>query len=131
QYIDCLIMNESEADILREAKEELKDEDLPEICEAFFKRGVPDMVVITLGAKGVYHSAKSRGSGHTPGRKAKVVDTTAAGDTFVGGLAVEIAKNGGKTPEAPQKMIEFANSAAARTVEKPGAMAAIPWFNEL
>lgn len=51
QYIDCLIMNESEADILREAKEELKDEDLPQICEAFFKRGVPDMVVITLGAK--------------------------------------------------------------------------------
>ncbi|KAH0278600.1 Ribokinase-like protein, partial [Aureobasidium melanogenum] len=131
QYIDCLIMNESEADILREAKEELKDEDLPEICEAFFKRGVPDMVVITIGAKGVYHSTKSRGSGHTPGRKAKVVDTTAAGDTFVGGLAVEIAKNGGKTPEAPQKIIEFANSAAARTVEKPGAMAAILWFNEL
>jgi ribokinase len=51
QYIDCLIMNESEADILREAKEDLKDEDLPQICEAFFKRGVPDMVVITLGAK--------------------------------------------------------------------------------
>jgi len=44
-------MNESEADILREAKEELKDEDLPQICEDFFKRGVPDMVVITLGAK--------------------------------------------------------------------------------
>lgn len=51
QYIDCLIMNESEADILREAKEELKDEDLPQICEDFFKRGVPDLVVITLGAK--------------------------------------------------------------------------------
>lgn len=44
-------MNESEADILREAKEELKDEDLPQICEDFFKRGVPDMVVVTLGAK--------------------------------------------------------------------------------
>ncbi|KAI5204570.1 ribokinase-like protein [Aureobasidium subglaciale] len=131
QYIDCLIMNESEADILREAKEELKDEDLPQICEDFFRRGVPDMVVITLGAKGVYHSAKSRTSGHTPGRKAKVVDTTAAGDTFVGGLAVEIAKNGGKTPGAPAKIIEFANSAAARTVEKPGAMSAIPWLNEL
>lgn len=51
QYIDCLIMNESEADILREAKEELKDEDLPQICEDFFKRGVLDLVVITLGAK--------------------------------------------------------------------------------
>jgi hydroxymethylpyrimidine/phosphomethylpyrimidine kinase len=50
QYIDCLIMNESEADILREAKEELKDEDLPQISEAFFSRGVPDLVVITLGA---------------------------------------------------------------------------------
>lgn len=81
--------------------------------------------------QGVYHSAKSRSSGHTPGRKAKVVDTTAAGDTFVGGLAVEIAKNGGKTPQSPESMIQFANSAAARAVEKPGAMAAIPWVNEL
>jgi ribokinase len=51
QYIDCLIMNESEADILREAKQELKDDDLPQICEDFFRRGVPDLVLVTLGSK--------------------------------------------------------------------------------
>lgn len=61
----------------------------------------------------------------------KVVDTTAAGDTFVGGLAVRIAQNGGKTPESPEEMIQFANAAAARTVEKAGAMAAIPWLDEV
>lgn len=87
--------------------------------------------MITNTLQGVYYSARSRGSGHVAGRKAKVVDTTAAGDTFVGGLAVEIAKNGGKTPSSPESIIQFANSAAARTVEKAGAMAAIPWFNEL
>lgn len=44
-------MNESEADILREASSPLSTEDLPEICNSFFKRGVPDMVIVTLGAK--------------------------------------------------------------------------------
>ncbi|GAB7351008.1 hypothetical protein MBLNU459_g1500t1 [Dothideomycetes sp. NU459] len=137
QYIDCLIMNESEADILREATTPFHESGLPDICSTFFARGVPDMVIVTLGSKGVYFSARShatgerRAVGHVRACKVKVVDTTAAGDTFVGGLAVRIAQNGGKTPESPREMVEFANAAAARTVEKAGAMAAIPWLDEV
>lgn len=60
-----------------------------------------------------------------------MVDTTAAGDTFVGAVAVELAKLGGISPESLSFTIEFANIAAAKTVEKAGAMAAIPWLNEV
>lgn len=44
-------MNESEADILREASSPLSTEDLSDVCRGFFKLGVPDMVIVTLGAK--------------------------------------------------------------------------------
>lgn len=70
-------------------------------------------------------------SQHVHGQKAKVVDTTAAGDTFVGGLAVKVARNGGKFSPDPSKDLKFANAAAARAVEKQGAMAAIPYLDEV
>lgn len=71
-----------------------------------------------------------RKSSHMAGHKVKVVDTTAAGDTFVGALATRIALNDG-CPEDPEPLIAFANKAAARTVEKRGAMGAIPWLDEV
>ena len=49
----------------------------------------------------------------------------------MGGLATKIAANGGKTPEDPAPLIEFANGAAAKTVERKGAMSAIPRLDEL
>jgi ribokinase len=70
-------------------------------------------------------------SQHVPGQKAHVVDTTAAGDTFVGALAVKIAQNGGKLSSDPSSDLVFANAAAARAVEKHGAMAAIPYLDEV
>jgi len=126
-HIDCLIMNESEADILAEGG----SADLT----SYLDRGVRDMVVKTLGAAGVAwrttRQKKDSPDSHVAGQKAKVVDTTAAGDTFVGGLAVQIARNGGKSPEDATDMFQFANAAAAKTVQKAGAMAAIPYLDEI
>lgn len=86
----------------------------------------------------MYYSARTkagaltaRTTGHVQGKKVKVVDTTAAGDTFVGALAVQIALNEGTTPEDPMDVIAHANRAAAKTVEKAGAMTAIPWLDEV
>jgi len=127
KHIDCLIMNESEADILAEGgSSELS---------SYLERGVRDMVVKTLGAAGVAwrttRQAKGSPDFHVAGQKVKVVDTTAAGDTFVGGLAVQVARNGGKSPEDATEMFQFANAAAAKTVQRAGAMAAIPYLDEI
>jgi ribokinase len=60
-----------------------------------------------------------------------VVDTTAAGDTFVGGYAVARARHSGPGAFDYQKALEFATLAASKTVERNGAMAAIPYLKEL
>jgi ribokinase len=58
------------------------------------------------------------------------VDTTAAGDTFVGSyaLAVVAAKDGQFNIEAA---VAAANRAAALTVARKGAQISIPWKDEL
>ena len=61
-----------------------------------------------------------------------VVDTTAAGDTFVGYYAVEVVryKSQGLAFDVHEAVMR-ANRAAAKTVEREGAIGSIPWMNEV
>ncbi|KAF1981743.1 ribokinase [Aulographum hederae CBS 113979] len=149
--VDHLIMNESEAAILSGYEKEVKsDEDLNTVAAFFLDKKV-EVVIITLGGEGCfYHTTQRVTNGQKDGvrippRKTKVVDTTAAGDTFVGAYAVmvaefalerriELAKEHGEK-ETPQQLIEeairFAVRASSRTVEKEGAQSSIPWLDEV
>lgn len=73
--------------------------------------------------------------GHiVPARKVKVVDTTAAGDTFAGAYTVAVAKWKAGSQSAPfdlDQAIEHANRAASMTVQKAGAQSSIPWADEV
>ena len=65
-------------------------------------------------------------------KKVKVVDTTAAGDTFVGAYAVKRADHVGASNEFDfRAALEFATLAASKSVEKIGAMDAIPYAQDL
>lgn len=90
--ITHLILNETEASILYDGRELDTDSDdqLFEDCKffskAFAEKGVSGSIVITLGGKGAYwHDVQGDTQGIVQGQKVNVVDTTAAGDTFVGG----------------------------------------------
>lgn len=85
----------------------------------FLERG-PEFVIVTLGAKGVVW-ARAANQGHITARAVEAVDTTAAGDTFCGALAVALVE-GRALPDA----IKFASAAAALTVMKMGAQSSIP-----
>ena len=65
--------------------------------------------------------ADQRGSRPAAGFPVKAVDTTAAGDTFNGALAVSLAE-GRDIDEAAR----FANAAAALSVTVPGAQSSAP-----
>jgi ribokinase len=134
-------MNESETAILSDMPADAitASSDLGSITEKFFDKGVSN-VIITLGAEGAYYqSAKAAGEGQAgrkmPATKAAVVDTTAAGDTFVGAFAVKLAAHvnqGNINSEAVSiDAISFAIRAAGKTVQKPGAQSSIPWLDEL
>lgn len=132
KYYPCithLIVNESEAAILSGCKEEdLESQDgRAKVAKVFHDLGV-EYVLITLGSRGVYYSVSGKEGAHVPAEKVTAIDTTAAGDTFVGVYAVEAVKKGGFDIE---KAVRLANKAASKTVLKKGAQESIPWRDEL
>ncbi|WP_416147610.1 ribokinase [Salipaludibacillus sp. HK11] len=97
--------------------------------ETLFGKFVPDAlrnkVIVTKGDKGaIYYEEDTPFT--VPGYRVKPVDTTGAGDTFNGALAVALAE-GKLIPEA----IEFANAAAALSVTSFGAQGGMPIRKEV
>jgi ribokinase len=80
----------------------------------------PRTVVITLGSTGALVMEETRAT-HVPGYRVPVVDTTAAGDAFVGGLAAALLR-GQPLPDA----VRYANACGALAVTRPGAQPSLP-----
>ena len=131
--IDTLILNETESGILAGSSHQPADQSaasLQKLAKHFLSLGVRDAVIITLGEKGLVFATASGKGGHMAAYKANVVDTTAAGDTFVGAYAVQRAKNLLEDFDYAAAL-QFATLAASKTVERQGAIAAIPYLREL
>ena len=77
-------------------------------------------VVVTLGAEGAV-IVSSEGETDVPAFPVEPVDTTGAGDAFLGNLAHAL-ESGGSLPEAAR----FASAAAAASVLRPGAQPSLP-----
>ena len=90
-----------------------------EACERLRVRG-PRAVIATLGERGAVVVTRE-GQTNVPAFAAKVVDTTGAGDCFVGALATRLAA--GATPVDAAR---YACAAACCAVEKLGAGPAMP-----
>jgi ribokinase len=111
--------------------------DPAEFAGKFHEKAGVEVVLITLGAKGVYFSTRGGRCGTVAGVKvAKVVDTTAAGDTFVGYFSTAVARflaTGKQLDEFEdiEKAVAAANTAAAMCVQRRGAMQSIPFAYDL
>lgn len=122
-YISLLTPNRSEISLLS-GIEVSDDVTLRRAAAKLRSAGVGDLVV-TLGSAG---SLVFEGVSETmvPARKVNAVDTTAAGDTFCGGLCVGLSE-GLSLVEAAR----FATAASALTVQKMGAQDSIPFRNQI
>jgi ribokinase len=85
----------------------------------------PDRVLVTLGAQGVV-VVDAAGARHTPAQPVQAVDTTAAGDTFIGALAAALCE--GQSLDAA---VALGQAASALCVTRRGAQASIPYRHEL
>ncbi len=117
--IHTLILNETEAAVVSGVSVSDSGSALS-AAERIIAKGT-NAVILTLGEKGcVYRNANGE-SLTVPAFKMKAVDTTAAGDTFIGAYAAASAEG-----LAVKQAITFASAAAALAVTKAGAQASIP-----
>jgi ribokinase len=82
-------------------------------------------VVITLGPKGLFFKSR-REELWMNAFRVKVIDTTAAGDAFLGALATGLAEN-----KPIQEALRFANAAGSLATTKLGAQPSLPLRQEL
>ncbi|KIV86527.1 ribokinase [Exophiala sideris] len=142
-----LVVNETECLLLFQTIEELKSIEVPEeqdltenhldrLTQHLHDLAAVKTVVVTLGARGVYYSAPiSHARGRVPAAKVdRVIDTTAAGDTFVGyfatALARHVADHNVLDDFDVKSAVSRANEAAAKCVQRSGAMESIPFGHE-
>lgn len=121
---DMIIPNETETQILTgiQVKDELSME---EAAQKLHQLGVK-VVLITIGSKGTFYSCDGE-SGIVPAFKVNAVDTTAAGDTFIGALSSKLKPDFSNLGEA----IKFSNKASSLTVQRFGAQPSIPYLKEM
>jgi ribokinase len=117
--VDLFILNETEA-------HELTNETDPDkirlaICEQYPQA----RTVLTMGRKGALYFDPEK-SVHQPAESVKAIDTTAAGDTFIGFFLAEFMETGDE-----KKALQWGCRAAALCVTRSGAADSIPEKGEL
>ncbi|MFE5323006.1 ribokinase [Paenibacillus sp. NPDC056579] len=122
--IDLLVVNESEAEQLSGSRVESAGQG-ERMAEALLELGA-NAVLLTLGEHGSLYADRQGTVVRQEAYKVKAVDTTAAGDTFIGSFMVAYLS---KWPV--QDSLRFASAAAALTVSRPGAQASIPDRKEI
>jgi ribokinase len=121
--VDYLIPNESEAADLTGIP--VTDAASAAKAAAALRQAGAARVLVTLGDQGVVACTEA-GTAHYPARATRAVDTTGAGDTFIGGLCCGLAA-GLDLASA----IEFGQAAAAISVTRLGAQQSIPFRAEV
>ncbi|WP_319520503.1 PfkB family carbohydrate kinase [uncultured Martelella sp.] len=119
-FIDIAFLNESESLSLAGSTGR-------KAAEALHAKGVRQ-VVLTAGTDGAMLSTAGGDFIHVPAVKAKAIDTTGAGDTFMGAALASAALRGGMLD---QRAISHAAAASALTVARRGTRRAFPSRDEL
>lgn len=138
--IDLLIVNEGEAldvakhlGILETMPQSIDDEiekfsNLAKSLQDSINKDNVNVVITTMGSKGCIYVSKSIPSPSFIKSKkvTKVIDTTGAGDTFFGGVVLNLALG-----KDIKQAVEFATSASSLAIQKKGAAEGIPKYEDV
>ncbi len=128
KHVDIIVPNETEASALTSVAV-VCDRSAKLAGEVLLGLGVK-VAIITLGASGamiVIDGASHLVSGHT----VTPVDTTAAGDTFIGALVSSLHTTQLNSMDNLVRSVDFANKAASIAVQRNGAQPSIPLLSEV
>lgn len=127
KYTDIIIPNETEAELLTGIK--VKDLESAKLAaNGLLEKGVK-FVIVTLGSKGAAVISKEDGQ-IVEAYKVKAIDTTAAGDSFIGGLSSKLDIEN-LSFENLLKAVKFANKVSSITVQRKGAQPSIAKLEEV
>ena len=126
-YCDILKISDAELEFLT------GETDVPRATDRLLDLGIK-IILATLGPKGCYFRCGT-GSGHIPSYPVNVIDTTGAGDAFLGGFLSQLCRLQ-KAPEELQAaeladMVRFANAVGALCTTQKGAISAMPSEQEV
>jgi len=121
--VDILTPNETECEIITDIP--IKSVGDAKNAVAYLMNKGVENVIVTMGGNGVvYNSGKEIIHKAVP--NVKVVDTTAAGDSFSGALAVALSQ--GKSID---EAVDFGNIVGTLTVMKKGAQTSLPTIEDV
>ena len=112
--VEIFILNEIEG------RDLTGETEFGQICRSMTNRFPKALTILTVGDQGVWFAESDRLL-HVKGEKVKPIDTTAAGDTFIGYFIAEYTRGNDL-----ELAVRFANRAAAICVTRPGAADSIP-----
>lgn len=128
ELTDIIVPNESELERIS-GREILTINDAVEASMTIINKGTK-IVIATLGEQGALIVLKNSNI-HVQGEKVKVIDTTAAGDSFIGALSYKLSKNTILAEENLIDIVKFANKVASLTVQRKGAQPSLPYLHEI
>lgn len=121
--VDLLTPNETELEIISGVSIET-EEDIQKAAQIMIEKGVKELIV-TLGSKGSLYINKEK-SMFKKAYKVEAVDTTAAGDSYTGALAVALSQDKGIADA-----MDFASKVGALSVLKEGAQSSLPTLEDV
>lgn len=121
---DLIIPNETESSALTGII--ITDETSMLMSAAKFAQMGVRNLIITVGAKGAFYCTQD-GYNFVPAFKVNAVDTTAAGDTFIGALSSQLKPDMSNI----EKALVYAQRASSLAVQKMGALPSIPTKDQI
>lgn len=126
-FMDIIKISDSETELLT-------GEASPEEASRILLAGGIPVVIVTLGKDGALVRIRD-GLIRTKAVSARVVDTTGAGDSFMGGFLWKVAESGKKPSalslEEVKEFADFASRVAGKCVQKRGGIPSMPYIDEL
>lgn len=123
-YADIVIPNEHEAGAIVDFTIDTNEKAITALKE--LKNMGCQNPIITLGANGAVYFFDEK-IGHVPAYKVNAVDTTAAGDSFIGGICASLDLENRNIESA----LRYAGAVSAMAVSSKGAACSIPTANEV
>jgi len=123
EEVDILVPNESELSII--SNQPVRTLSEAKLAARSLIEGPLSAVVVTLGRQGAYLITRKEEK-HYKAPQVDVVDTTAAGDSFIGGLSAALGRG-----ETLSEAVKYGNYAGALATTRTGAQPSLPTLEQV